>query len=97
MARADSRKVGLALIGTTAEWAAVSGRHDAAVLLEAHCEKQYERTGLAYRSEPYEVERMEHSRLAVNSGTREKLERKGRALTYEQALQALTTILAGGP
>ena len=97
MARADSRKVGLALIGTTAEWAAVSGRHEAAVLLEAHCEKQYERAGLTYRSEPYEVERIEHSRRAVDSGTKERLEREGRALSYEQALQALTTVLASGP
>ena len=92
---ADHQSLGLHLIGVSAQWAAVEGRHEAAVFLEAACDKQHNRAGLRNNLEPREVERLARARLALDGPTREKLEIAGRTLDYGQALQAVGEVLNG--
>ena len=92
---ADSQNAGLHLLGVTAQWAAIARRHDFAVFLEAACNRQLDRTGMRNELEPREVERLERSRLALDIDIRGRLETAGRALSYEQALQAMADLLKG--
>ncbi len=92
--RIDSQHIGLHLIGMSAEWAAASGEHEAAVLLGAACVQQYGRVGMQDRLEPQQVQRFERARQALDPATRERLQAAGRALSYEGALQQVREFMA---
>jgi predicted ATPase len=91
----DSQQAGMYLIGITAQWAAVVGQHEVAVVLDAAFAEQHARAGMRDRPGPRRVERFEHTRLALDAATRERLLRVGRALSYEQALQSVRACLTG--
>jgi hypothetical protein len=92
---ADSQTAALHLLGATAQWAAIAGRHDFSVFLAAACNRQLDRASMRNELKPRQVERLERSRLALDNDTRDRLEIAGRALTYEQALQAMADLLKG--
>lgn len=93
--RTDSQSAGLHLIGVTAQWAAVAGRNEAAVLLEAACDRLLDRSGLRNQLEPSEVVRLERARSALGAAACKKLDDAGRALSYEGALRAVADCLSG--
>ena len=97
MPLADSQRLGIHFIGLTAQWAALVGRHEDSVLLEAACDRQLDRAGMRNELERVEAERLERAGLALEAQTRERLESKGRVLSYEQALQRVAISLKGEP
>lgn len=92
---ADLQAAALHLIAVGAQWAAVAGRYESSVFLEAACERQLSRAGLRNLLEPSEIDRLERARLALDAATRQELEDAGRAVGYEQALQATAEVLRG--
>lgn len=92
---ADHLSIGLFLISVGAQWAAIDGRPEAAVFLEAASDKQHNRAGLRSKLAPREAERLERARLALDDPTCEKLEIAGRAMDYGQALHAVGEVLNG--
>jgi predicted ATPase len=92
---ADHLSNGLFLISLGAQWAAIEGRPEAAVFLEAASYKQHNRAGLRSKLAPREAERIACARLALDDPTCEKLEIAGRAMDYGQALHAVGEVLNG--
>jgi hypothetical protein len=94
--RADSQSAGIHLIGVTAQWAAIAGLYEAAVMLEAACDTLLDRSGMRNELEPSEVVRLERARRALDVSTCQELEAAGHALSYERALRAVADCLTGG-
>lgn len=91
--RIDSQHIGLYLIGMSAEWAAASGQHQTAVLLDAACARQQARVGMASGSQPEQDHRLQAARQALEAGLCEQLQASGRSLSYSEALAQVREFL----
>ena len=91
--RIDSQHIGLHLIGITADWAAATGEHEAAVLLDAACVQQYGRVGLEDRLDDQQVQRLQRARQALDAASCARLQAAGRALSYSGAVQEVSAFL----
>jgi predicted ATPase/DNA-binding winged helix-turn-helix (wHTH) protein len=92
--RIDSEHIGVHLIATAAEWAAVAGRHEDAVLLDAAGAAQVARVGLQLQPDPAQQQRLAQARAALDAATCERLQAAGRGLGYRAALQQVRDVLA---
>ena len=91
--RVDSQHIGLHLLGTVAEWAALAGRHDASVLLDAASRRQCQRVGMDDDVEPSRLQRCERARQAVPPEHLEDVQQAGRAMSYAGAITQLRQLL----
>jgi predicted ATPase/DNA-binding winged helix-turn-helix (wHTH) protein len=97
MTLVDSQLAGMHCIFLVAEWAAAAGHPETAVLLNAAHEKQSRQAGMTDRFEPYQSERLDRARRALDVATRDRLREAGSALGYEPALQAARAFLNNTP
>ena len=88
MTSVDSQLAGMHCIFAVAEWAAVTGHPETAVLLNAAHERQQRLAGFTNPLEAGQSERLEHASQSLDDATRDRLRTAGFALGYEPALQA---------
>jgi predicted ATPase len=84
--RLDSEYIGVGLLDVTAAWAAASGRHAEALMLEAACTPQLRRLGVDRVVSAPRLQHLACARAAVGEAMRAELEHRGGALGYADAL-----------
>lgn len=85
----DSQIAGMHCLELVAEWAAAMGHPETAVLLNAALEWQSRLSGMTDVFVPYQSERLDRARQALDDAARDRLQAAGFALGYEPALQAM--------
>lgn len=91
---ADSRFEALCMIGQAAQWAAATGHFEAAVLLSHAESRLFTQAGFKFDEHWRGQAHIERARRRLSSDLLQHLANAGRALTYEQALQRVRTLLS---
>ncbi|MFO1329971.1 MAG: winged helix-turn-helix domain-containing protein [Rubrivivax sp.] len=93
--RVDSQFIGLHLMGMSAEWAAASGRHAWSVLLDAACVRHHARVGMEDHLDEAQRQRLAGACRALPEAEVARLQERGRALAYDDALLQVRLAVAG--
>lgn len=90
---ADSRFEAMSLIGQTAQWAAVTGHAEAAVLLFVAEGHLFAQAGITLPQRRRGQDDIDRATLELSSGLLQELGAAARAMSFEQALQRVRALL----